>query len=58
MNTLYRSRIFILALINNTANTLAIVNDKKGTTDNLNYIIGGLIVIVIILVGSTLFSKK
>ncbi len=48
----------ILAIINNTAETLAIVNDNKSTSSNLNYIIGGLIVIVIILIGSTLFSKK
>lgn len=48
----------ILAIINNTAETLAIVNDNKGVSNNLNYIIGGLIVVVIILVGSTLFSKR
>lgn len=48
----------VLAIINNTANTLAIINDKKGASDNLNYIIGGLIVLIIVLISSTLFSKK
>jgi len=47
-----------LAIINDTTKALAVVTDKNSTSSNLNYIIGGLIVIVIVLVGYTLFSKK
>lgn len=47
-----------LAIINENPNTLAIINDNKNTSNNLNYIIGGLFVIVIILVANILFSKK
>lgn len=50
-------RIYICAIINEPASALAVVNDND-TSSNLNYIIGGLIIIIIILVGSTLFSKK
>lgn len=50
-------RIYIFAIINEPASALAVVNDND-TSSNLNYIIGGLIIIIIILVGSTLFSKK
>ncbi|HPE15227.1 MAG TPA: hypothetical protein PLT65_05370 [Bacilli bacterium] len=49
---------FVLAIINDAANTLAVVKDEFGSSSNLNYIIGGLIVLIIILVGSALFSKK
>lgn len=47
-----------LAIINDTANALAVVNTNKNASSNLNYIIGGLIIIIIILVGNTLFSRK
>ena len=47
-----------LAIINETAKTLAVINDNKSASNNLNYIIGGLLVIIIVLVGSTLFGKK
>ena len=53
----FLSRIITLAIINET-NALAVVSDNKGASENLNYIIGGLILIIIILVGHTLFSKK
>ncbi len=46
-----------LAIINETS-ALAVVSDNKGASENLNYIIGGLILIIIILVGHTLFNKK
>ncbi len=49
---------FILAIINDTASTLAVVTDKQSSSDSLNYVIGGLIVLIIILVGATLFNKK
>lgn len=52
------SKIFVSAIINDTANALAVVNDKNNTSANLNYIIGGLIFLVIILVGATLFGRK
>lgn len=48
----------VLAIINKKTNTLAVINDKVNASENLNYIIGGLIVIVIVLVGNTLFRKK
>lgn len=51
------SNIYIVAIINKSASALAVVNDKS-TSSNLNYIIGGLILIIIILVGSTIFAKK
>lgn len=47
-----------LAIINDTAETLAVISDNKSASTNLNYIIGGLIVIILVLVGSTLFGKK
>ena len=47
-----------LAIINETTNALAVVNDNNSASENLNYIIGGLVIIIIILVGTTLFSKK
>ena len=47
-----------LAIVNDAANALAVVSDNKDTSSNLNYIIGGLIIIIIILVGNTLFGKK
>jgi len=47
-----------LAIINDAASALAVVTDKEDTSSNLNYIIGGLIIIVLILVGNTLFGKK
>lgn len=47
-----------LAIINDTATTLAVISDNKSASTNLNYIIGGLIVIILVLVGSTLFGKK
>jgi len=47
-----------LAIINDTASALAVVNTNKNASSNLNYIIGGLIIIIIILVGNTLFGKK
>lgn len=47
-----------LAIINKVNKSLAVVNENKSTSENLNYIIGGLIIIIIILVGTTLFSKK
>ena len=47
-----------LAIINKSANALAVVSDKKNASSSLNYIIGGLIVVVIILVGSTVLGKK
>ncbi len=46
-----------LAIINENPNTLAIINDNN-TSNNLNYIIGGLFVIVIILLANLFFSKK
>ncbi len=51
------TKIYFSAIINETASALAVVNDND-TSSNLNYIIGGLIIIIIILVGSTLFTKK
>ena len=48
----------VLAIINDTANTLAVINDNKSTSENLNYVIGGLFIIVVILIGNMLFSKK
>jgi len=53
-------RIFnVLAIINKptNANTLAVVKDNN-SSENLNFVIGGLIVLAIIIVASTLFSKK
>lgn len=47
-----------LAIINDTASALAVVNTNKNASSNLNYIIGGLIIIIIILVGNTLFGRK
>ena len=47
-----------LAIINDTANTLAVVSDKQNSSSNLNYVIGGLFVIIIVLVGATIFNKK
>ncbi len=51
------TKIYFSAIINEPASALAVVNDND-TSSNLNYIIGGLIIIIIILVGSTLFTKK
>ena len=50
--------ISTLAIINDTANTLAVVSDKQNSSSNLNYVIGGLFVIIIVLVGATIFKKK
>lgn len=47
----------VLAIINENPTTLAIINDNN-TSNNLNYIIGGLFVIVVILIANLLFSKK
>lgn len=51
------SKVYCFAIINESASTLAVVNDKD-TSSNLNYIIGGLILIIIILLGSIIFTKK
>ena len=51
------TKIYFSAIINEPASSLEVVNDND-TSSNLNYIIGGLIIIIIILVGSTLFTKK
>ena len=51
------TKIYFSSIINEPASALAVVNDND-TSSNLNYIIGGLIIIIIILVGSTLFTKK
>ena len=51
------TKIYFSAIINEPASALAVVNDND-TSSNLNYIIGGLIIIIIILVGSTLFTNK
>jgi hypothetical protein len=48
----------MLAIINDTTNTLAVVTDKQNSSSNLNYVIGGLFVIIIVLVGATIFNKK
>lgn len=50
--------ISTLAIINDTATTLAVVSDKQNSSSNLNYVIGGLFVIIIVLVGATIFKKK
>ena len=47
-----------LAIINDATKALAVVSDNKNASENLNYIIGGLIIIVIILVGTTIFSRR
>ncbi len=47
-----------LAIINNTAKTLAVVSNNKSASSNLNYIIGGLAIVILVLVGSVLFNKK
>ena len=47
-----------LAIISDTTSALAVVSNNKNASENLNYIIGGLIIIVVILVGSTLFGKN
>lgn len=51
-----------LAIINDTAdkntNVLAVINDTAATSENLNYVIGGLIIIIMVLVGNTLFNRK
>ena len=47
-----------LAIINKSANSLAVVGGTKNASSGLNYIIGGLVIIVIILIGSTIFSKR
>ncbi len=47
-----------LAIINKNTTSLAVVSDNKGASANLNYIIGGLVIIIFILIGHTLFSKK
>lgn len=48
-----------LAIINdNTVNVLAIIKDNDEIAINLNYVIGGLIVIIVILMGKLLFGKK
>lgn len=52
------SKIYVSAIINKNASALAVVNDNSNTSTNLNYIIGGLIIIIIILVGSTIFTKR
>lgn len=52
------TNIKAMAIIKDTANALAVVSNNKGASSNLNYIIGGLVVIIIILVGSVLFNKK
>ena len=51
------SKVYCFAIINESASALAVVNDKD-TSSNLNYIIGGLILIIIILLGSIIFAKK
>ncbi len=51
------SKVYCFAIINESASALAVVNDKD-TSSNLNYIIGGLILIIIILLGSIIFTKK
>lgn len=51
------SKIYFSAIINESASALAVVSDND-TSSNLNYIIGGLILIIIVLVGSTLFTNK
>lgn len=51
------SKVYCSAIINESASALAVVNDKD-TSSNLNYIIGGLILIIIILLGSIIFTKK
>ena len=48
----------MLAIINDTTNTLSVVTDKQNSSSNLNYVIGGLFVIIIVLVGATIFNKK
>lgn len=47
-----------LAIINDTTSTLAVVSDKQNSSSNLNYIIGGLFIIIIVLVGAMIFNKK
>ena len=47
----------ILEIFSRNTNFLAIVNNNDNASSNLNYIIGGLIIIVIILVGNTLFKR-
>lgn len=47
-----------LAIINKAAGALAVVSDNKNASENLNYIIGGLVIIIFILIGTTLFNKK
>lgn len=54
----FRFYINNLAIINKVTNSLAVANENKSTSENLNYVIGGLIIIVIILVATTLFSRK
>ena len=50
--------INMMAIITDTANALAVVNNNKGASSNLNYIIGGLSVVIVILIGSVMFNKK
>ena len=55
---IFNIKLFLLSNIRTSIYILAVVSNNKKTSESLNYIIGGLIVIVLILVGSTLFNKK
>ena len=55
MNNFILETIYLF--VNNLRFLAVVGSNNDNTSSNLNYIIGGLIIIVIILVGNTLFKR-
>lgn len=49
---------FILAIINKSTNSIGLVENNINSSSILNYIIGGLIIFVLVLISSLIFKRK
>ena len=49
---------FILAIINKSTNSIGLVENNINSSSVLNYIIGGLVILVLVLISSLIFKRK
>lgn len=52
------SKIYLSAIINQTTNSVAVVDNVAKSSSDLNYVIGGIFIIILTILGGFILIKK
>lgn len=52
------SKIYLSAVINQTTNSVAVVDNVAKSSSDLNYVIGGIFIIILTILGGFILIKK